>query len=108
MFQKTDHTQYVCSLDLTRDHGATVRRHVGRAGTVRPGHAGQDGSGREGERRSLQGVARDLSSCAAMFKLRFQRSPGILNSNQVFQVFLMVYLSKSEELTFCLKYLLDV
>ena len=57
MFQKMDHTQYVCSLDLTHDHGATVCRHVGRAGTVRPGHAGQDGSGREGERRSLQGEA---------------------------------------------------
>lgn len=103
-----EHTQYVCSLDLTRDHGATVCRHVGRAGTVRPGHVGQDGSGRERERRSLQDVARDLPSCAAMFKLRSQRSPGILNSNPAFQVFLTVYLSKSEELTFCLKYLLAV
>ena len=69
---------------------------------------GQDGSGREGERRGLQGVAKGLSSWAAMFELRSQRSPGILNSSQAFQVFLMVYLSKSEELTFCLKYLLDV
>ena len=103
-----EHTQYVCPLDLTRDHGATVCRHGGRAGTVRLGHVGQDGSGREGERRSLQDVARDLPSCAAMSKLRSQRSPGILNSNPASQVFLMVYLSKSEELTFCLKYLLAV
>lgn len=27
----------MCSLDLTRDHGATVCRHVGRAGTVGQG-----------------------------------------------------------------------
>lgn len=79
----------MCSLDLTRDHAATVCRHVGRAGTVGQGMWDRMGVGGRREEKPA-GVARGLSSWAAMFELRSQRSPGILNSNQAFQVFLLI------------------